>query len=103
MPLFVEKEEDFETKWERREQNFKFKNWIDEVFEQHGRPDDGEIGKEELRIVMEQKERLEYEESRKVQQYFSSACPLPEKASSRKPLSIQNGNGYKEIDNEIFE
>ena len=103
MPIFEADQDGFEFRWERMEQNYRFKTWIEEVFAECDDNGDGVLDKDELRRMLERKERSEYEESVKIKKYFSAACPLPEKNAKNKQLAIENGDEFPGIDNEVFE
>ena len=103
MPLFEVIDDEFDFRWERREQNYKFKSWIESVFQICDENGDGVLDKDEVRKMLEQKERLEYEERVRIKGYFDATCPLPQRNEKKKQMAIENGNGFKGIDSEVFE
>ena len=92
MPFFDDEEQGDD--WERRENDFKLKKWVDETFNEYDKDKNNLLNREELKQILHDKEKRDFDEKYKMRNWFFQTFGLKDAG---------NESDFVSIDDEIFE
>jgi hypothetical protein len=90
MPFFEDTENEQPFDWGRRDEEYKLKKWVNEIFELYDTDKNNVLDKEELKEVLFNKEKSDFAEKYKIKKWFHATFGLKYDEESHDFMGIED-------------